>query len=348
MAEYWKSTVSLNQEKKGRSSPLDQLANCSCPVQPKYWCKHCKTYVRDTPFERDQHESTGKHQAALKRFLRDIHRGKEQEEKEAQKAKSEVERLRGLVSGSGPGSKQEQRQQPPWKDNNTTSTASTASQSVAAEERKKQLAQLVDMGVAIPDEFRPDMALAGDWKSVAEEQSSGNQPTTGQRTPDAVAVGVRGVRKRKIRDRGEEQEREEAGDAARAGQRKAWGSAIRHHPGDGDEELDALLEMTSELKGRKSERQLSFKSEVKMEDPVFKREEEGLVPVKAEQTGGDSEAPSNGDAPVKPESDGPGDVKLPEDVAEPSLHSIPEATADTPTGEATVVFKKRKSKQMKR
>ena len=50
MSEYWKST-------------------------PKYWCKHCGIYVRDTKLERTNHEATGKHQGALKRFLRDLHRG---------------------------------------------------------------------------------------------------------------------------------------------------------------------------------------------------------------------------------------------------------------------------------
>ena len=62
MSEYWKST-------------------------PKYWCKHCSVYVRDTKLERTNHEATGRHQGAIKRSLRDLHRNAEQQERETEPGK---------------------------------------------------------------------------------------------------------------------------------------------------------------------------------------------------------------------------------------------------------------------
>ena len=317
MAEYWKSTVSTTL-----NSDLEHHINLRTLIQPKYWCKHCGIYVRDTPFERTQHEATGKHQGALKRFLRDIHRNKEQEERESNKAKSEVERLKGLVSGSGP----DRQQQPPWKRLGGASTGgASVSRSANVESRKRQMAQLAEMGVAIPEEFRPEMALAGEWKEVAKEET----PKTLE-TADSPAATAVGVRKRKIDDRGEEEVEQGA-------PRKVWGSTIRRYPGASggdDEDLDALLEMTTELKRKKS-----IKTEIKAEaeDTPIKREEE-QTPVKQTPSGG-KDHPA-----VKKE---PEDVKAEEETKEPNLAAIPEAT-DAPADAPAVVFKKRKPKQIKR
>src|ERR1700743_2697962 len=98
MSEYWKSTVSPHilptyQAFKPRT-------NVYSFQQPKYWCKFCKVYVRDTKLERSQHEATGRHQGAIQKSLRDLHKGQEREQREAQRAKDEVARLNGMVGGS--------------------------------------------------------------------------------------------------------------------------------------------------------------------------------------------------------------------------------------------------------
>ncbi|CAA18404.1 U2-type precatalytic spliceosome WW domain-binding protein Wbp4 [Schizosaccharomyces pombe] len=49
MADYWKSI-------------------------PKYYCKYCQIFVKDTPFARRSHEQTYKHQDAIKKVMDDIHR----------------------------------------------------------------------------------------------------------------------------------------------------------------------------------------------------------------------------------------------------------------------------------
>ncbi|EEH40778.2 U1 zinc finger domain-containing protein [Paracoccidioides lutzii Pb01] len=260
MAEYWKST-------------------------PKYWCKHCKIYVRDTSFERTQHEATGKHQGNLTRFLR----------------------VNSTATGTGTGN-------------------STASRFVMAAQRKEQLAQLVELGVAIPEEFRKDMALAGDWE-VVEEVSVEKK---GAEVDEMAALNV-GVRKRKF----EGQEEEEA--AGETVVRQWWGSTTRRFPGtDEKDDLDALLEKTAELKRRKRE------AEIKVEA----KDEEGLGEgvVKRECENADHGSYSL----VKKEEieDGSTEVKVEEEKDGKDVSkSIPEAAKDASEEVVpAVVFKKRKPK----
>ncbi|CAK7211019.1 hypothetical protein SEUCBS140593_001026 [Sporothrix eucalyptigena] len=131
MADYWKST-------------------------PKYWCKHCQVYVPDTKLQRANHEATGKHQSAVRRALRNLHRDHERQEREKDEAKREVARLNALVDGkSAAGSSSSSappRSRPPPQ---TAPTAPSAP--------REQLEQLAELGVSIPDAFRPDLAMAGDW-----------------------------------------------------------------------------------------------------------------------------------------------------------------------------------------
>ncbi|GKT44758.1 uncharacterized protein ColSpa_04939 [Colletotrichum spaethianum] len=160
MSEYWKST-------------------------PKYWCKHCSIFVRDTKLERQNHEATGKHQGALKRFLRDLHRGHEQEEREKERAKREK-----------PGS----------------SAPSTSTEA----QRKQQMEQLAEMGVSIPTEFRGDMAMAGEWTvtatKVIDENAQAEKPV------EAKAMGIR------KREQTEEEREEEEAVRGLFKRPKKWGS----------------------------------------------------------------------------------------------------------------------------
>ncbi|KKZ61898.1 hypothetical protein EMCG_03597 [[Emmonsia] crescens] len=312
MAEYWKST-------------------------PKYWCKHCKTYVRDTAFERTQHEATGKHQGSLRRFVRDIHRNNERGERENQKAKNEIERLKGVVSGSA---KTGDQQRPPWKRGLGTGAGSatganaesSASLSVNAEQRKRQLAQLVEMGVAIPEEFRPEMALAGDWKVVEETPGEKSRAEA-----DAMAGLNVGVRKRKFEG---QEEVEAAGETV---MRKGWGSTTREFPGaEGgkeEEDLDTLLERTTELKRKRRETETpDVKAEVKdlvdgggevaMKESPSADDGDGL-PIKREEGEGESTIVG-----AKEEGDGKG-------VSRSILDALKEKPEEAVPA---VVFKKRRPK----
>ncbi|KAH7323665.1 hypothetical protein BKA65DRAFT_72781 [Rhexocercosporidium sp. MPI-PUGE-AT-0058] len=238
MSEYWKST-------------------------PKYWCKHCKTYVRDTKLEKANHEATPKHQGNLKRFLRDLHRGHEKDEKDKERSKQEVERLKGLVSGGGSSSAASSSSSSFGRG----PTPSIPKQQATEAQRKKQLAQLAEMGVSIPSEFRSDLAMPGEWQVTAERVID---PEGTEKKPEAMALGVR---KRVVDE--EEAELNEA-------KKRRWGSTYRTHPAEeGDDDLDSLLSNATR-KGKEPATKVEAKEEVKQEINELKLEEVSSNP--AEET----------------------------------------------------------------
>lgn len=217
MAEYWKST-------------------------PKYWCKHCSVFVRDTKLEKQNHEATAKHQGAVKRALRDLHRGHEREERDKERAKREIERLNGVVSSDGSGPTAAPNAGPPSRTRPGAAAGAGASSGGGAggggplseAERKRQAEQLASLGVSLPDEFRKDLAMAGDWQ-VTSTTVVTDPPADGS-NPGASA---RGVHKRERTD--EEIEEEKAIKGLYKKPRR-WGRDSRTVAGDGgNPDLDALL-----------------------------------------------------------------------------------------------------------
>ena len=142
-----------------------------------------------------------------------------------------------MVSGSASGSTD-----PPWKRKSAIPANNGPRQATPAE-RKAQLAQLAAMGVAVPEDYRREMAMAGDWQTVSErlvyEDVKKEEDTEDVKpalpTGDSSKINI-GVRKRKFEGQDEE---EEAGEKV---VRKGWGSTIRAYPGTNqDPDLDALL-----------------------------------------------------------------------------------------------------------
>ncbi|KAK2732489.1 hypothetical protein FQN57_002622 [Myotisia sp. PD_48] len=308
-------------------------------ARPKYWCKHCKTYVRDTPYERNQHDATGKHQGNLKRFLRDVHRNQDRNEREIQVAKDEVQRLKGLVS------EPRQQQPPPPR----AALGKNASADWLAEERRQQVSQLANMGVSVPDEFRPDMAMAGEWKVVNErmiDEKTGKPSKEGGDAP----ISSLGVRKRNLHD--EEQE-EETGNHDELALRKPWRSVMRRYPpangresgNNRDDELDALLSMTT---GVKNKFQVKIGSKSTAEDEGGDGDADNdIKKVKVEVESEDETTP---DANL-PDDDMPAKARDLESLANAALQPTCEAQLRSPRDledSAKVMFKKRKPKNMKR
>jgi hypothetical protein len=201
MSEYWKST-------------------------PKYWCKFCKLFVKDTPFSKKEHDATPRHQGNIQRSLRTLHKENERSERDADRAKSEVERLKGVVSGAGSSG---------GKSAAPTFTSAGPPKQASAEERKRQIQQLAAMGVVVPKEFRAEVAMPGEWETVAVKK----MPLPPKREeedvkPEALALGVR---KRKFE--GQEEE-EEAGEVV---VRKGWGHTTRNYPGGyaAVDDIEALM-----------------------------------------------------------------------------------------------------------
>ncbi|KAK6443307.1 hypothetical protein LTR95_000133 [Oleoguttula sp. CCFEE 5521] len=229
MSEYWKST-------------------------PSYWCKFCETYVRDSPIERKNHESTGKHQGNIQRSLRELHKKHEREARDQQRAKDEVARLNGLVGGGK-------------KDANAQAQGRRSGAAEAhvvklspAEQRKVHAQQLLEMGVALPEALKREITGVSGWETVSEtvvrdeaggvrtladikrEEEEREASRMGATPAEGLSVGVR---KRKAEDEGEVARDEEAAPRTK----KIWGSTLKTFPGKvtqgNDEDLDALLGVVS-------------------------------------------------------------------------------------------------------
>ncbi|KAI1821468.1 hypothetical protein F4861DRAFT_461268 [Xylaria intraflava] len=244
MSEYWKST-------------------------PKYWCKHCSTYVRDTKLERTNHEATGKHQSALKRFLRDLHRGHENEQREKDRAKREIDRLNGVVA------------QPVSSSAATTTAAATASATLA--QRQQQWEQLALLGIDVPSELRGDMAMAGEW-TVTKTRIIDDVPSTEDDTKDDVKPktenhdAVAAVPSKRPRQEDGDEGEEVEGIQGLFKKPRRWGRDTKHIVED-DAELDALLNTPltrppKEEQNTKEEEQDITKPNVKEDSsPKIKKEE---------------------------------------------------------------------------
>lgn len=290
MADYWKST-------------------------PKYWCKHCKVFVRDTKLERQNHDATPRHQGNIKRFLRDLHRGHEKEERDKERAKSEVARLNGLVSGNGhaEGLSSSAFGRGP--------TPALPKPQATPSQRKQQLAQLAEMGVSIPEEFRGEMAMAGEWQITSERII---EPTESrEKKPEAIGFGVR---KRTVPEDSEEAEAIEM-------KKRRWGSSYRTHPSDDDDvDLDALLNKTK-TKGKL----VPADSDVKQESLEGAGYDVKPFP-NVESEIGEEQKPSIKREPSE------GQVKSPQ---APSAVADGDVKPETDSAAGNVVFKKRKAKPIR-
>ena len=210
--------------------------------------------------------------------------------------------------------------------------ANSALRQATPADRKQQLKQLAEMEVAIPEEFRREMAMAGDWQTLSERAIYDDlkQEDDGKEfKPDALNIGVR-KRKFEGQEEGEEAEERVA--------RKAWGSTTRTYPsvgGDVEDDLDSLLKSTKVTKPEDG----ALNEDAKLT---------GLAaqpPVEAESLKTEN-APFSRVPLIKKEDSDTGGVlstNIPDlgDLGETSIK-----TEDGPT-DTGVVFKKRKAKQIR-
>lgn len=309
MSEYWKST-------------------------PKYWCKHCKTHVRDTPLEKRNHEATPRHQGNISRFLRDLHRSNDREARDAQRAKDEAARLNGVAGGdssSGVASSG-------LRAGGTGSSGGGGGGGVGAvkatpEERKRQLAQLAAMGVAVPEEYRRENAMVGEWESARVEKKTPlprralgetrvksevkqEEEVKREEGGDGDGLGVDEVSRKRPAD----EEGESVGFSFKGKKRPNWGTDTKKYKGGGDDELDALLSST--------------------------------VVVKKESKGQDGDVPGSGDAEDQPNTEAPKLVKEESETKDITAAPLdgsttmaePKEAEDDEEPDLGSIFKKRKVK----
>ena len=220
--------------------------------------------MKDTKFEKQQHDATPRHQGNIQRSLRRLHKDNEREERDKDRAKAEVARLNGIVSGSGGSSSP---------GHIIAQSTSGPAKKATADDRKRQLKQLADLGVAVPEAYRREVAMAGDWETVSVRQIKKEEDVK----PDVLSFGTH---KRKFE--GQEEE-EEAGTTV---VRKGWGSTTKKYPGSGGgvEDIESLLK-----NGGGS-------ASMKMEDvPLIKKEDSDEAP------GAEGDAPVATEAEVKHE-----------------------------------------------
>lgn len=301
MSEYWKST-------------------------PKYWCKQCGIYVRDTKLERANHESTTKHQNALKRSLRDLHRGHEREEKEKDRAKREIDRLNGVVSATPPSNRPAQATSKASGGVYETAPPRSGPQATEAE-RQQQLEQLADLGVSIPTELRGGMAMAGDWTVTSTRVVKGPETAEYDEKPESLKAQASGARKRE-RESTEEDKEEEKVINSLFKKPRNWGRDTRVMPTDDDAELEQLLGT-----------------------PLVKADREkhdvDVAQTKTSNTSNEHEAISQSAATaLEPIATTADSVKREPDL--PDLGAGHPDLDDLPRTDDVVVFKKRKTKQVRK
>ncbi|ATY60414.1 U1 zinc finger [Cordyceps militaris] len=290
MSEYWKST-------------------------PRYWCKYCAVYVRDTKLERANHDSTARHQGALKRSLRDLHRSHDRNERDKERAKREIDRLNGVVAGesSSAGAAPGPSRSTPFSSHKPASAPPPMTSEASL---KKQREQLAELGVAIPGSFRPEMAMPGEW-TVTSTRVIETRPTNGEQE-GKVEARASGVRKR---EENEEEKEEEAAVRGLFKKSRRWGRDAKAMPDDQEAELDALLN------GSLVKKQPAAEDGIKQEEQTVKEERQ-----EAEDGVGGKLEPA---------------VKEEPETATGGITEAPAKSEDADSAVGAVVFKKRKPKGLR-
>ncbi|KJR86908.1 formin-binding protein [Sporothrix schenckii 1099-18] len=349
MADYWKST-------------------------PKYWCKNCAVYVTDTKLGRANHEATGKHQSAVRRALRNLHRDYEREEREKDKAKREVERLNSLVGGDGgstPSTSTQSRAPrppPPPPHQPHAHPRPPPNSASSGGPPREQLEQLAELGVSIPDAFRPDLAMAGDW-TVTETRVVAVEDDDGKKVGGQGATRSVGVRKRPRRsgdddDGGDSDDAYDKGRGSKGGHAefdkvdldaavqglfkkpRHWGrdartaGGSRAGGGDDDEgDLDRLLSSALTTPAPKTEGATSDTDKPTVETKQDVKKEGGAATASADSLVDAAPQPPK----IKEEAEGGSGLSL-----EAAPEGMPEAPEEKPrSSDAAIVFKKRKTKTVR-
>lgn len=187
------------------------------------------------------------------------------------------------------------------------------------------MAQLAEMGVAIPDEYRGDMALAGEWQTLSETKIV---------DLEGAAKSI-GVRKRK-HDGDEEDEEDDGGNPSERLVSKGWGSRMREYPGaqnDDDDDLDSLLASTKDLKKSKDPVPDLESEETKLDEEP--KPELAASVKKEEEAAKSKDQETDNSAHIKTEE--PGNLSVPPTEEKPQVEDAPGP-----------VFKKRKTKVLRK
>ena len=204
--------------------------------------------MRETPIERKNHESSIKHQNNIQRSLRELHKTKERDERDKQRAKDEVARLNGLVGGKNGAKMMESGG---IIGANVITGSSGSGKVYDAAQRKAHAEQLAALGVQLPDELKKEVTGVGEWETVSTRVIDEGEAATGTSLADILKQEsikeeskedvVKGMHKRRA-----DGDEDVLGEDEVRRKKAAWGSRMKAYPGkaveeDDGQDLDALL-----------------------------------------------------------------------------------------------------------
>jgi len=181
------------------------------------------------------------------------------------------------------------------------------------------------MGVKVPEGFRSEIAMAGDWQVTSQQ--------TVDETPSEALLSI-GIKKRKLE--GQEEDEEEKETAGEDVVRRGWGAATKRYPGHDNADLDDLL---SGLISVKKENAGSLTSQSKTDEKESLKQANNPVPNQ------DLRVPGNHTSLKVEDSFDKGSANKDSLVKEETESTQASRPMDKVPGEVLMpVFKKRKAK----
>ncbi|GAB7363861.1 hypothetical protein MBLNU230_g4425t1 [Neophaeotheca triangularis] len=238
----------------------------------RYWCKFCSDFVKDTKYDRKAHELSTKHQNAIQRSLKDIHKAKTQEDRDKQRAKDELARVNGIVSGKKPAGGIQGAA-----DSGGPGSKGQGERPATAAERRAQMEQLVAMGIQLPGETTKEVTGVGEWEVVSQkvietpvyDEESDVKKEEDSKNGILESSTSTGVRKRKVEEEEEDVRDEES--MSKRKQQTDWGSKFKRYPvqkkGQVDDDLEALLSGFSNTPATPAVKTEATSETIKNEEP---------------------------------------------------------------------------------
>jgi hypothetical protein len=142
-------------------------------------------------------------------------------------------------------------------------------------ERKRQLAQLAELGVAVPEDYRREVAMAGDWQVLSQRFIQDELKNESAEDKPTMSVSNTDTRKRKLEGQDDEEQDSEPTT------RRIWGSTVRDYPSRRieDDTLDALLASTTT-----SRREGQAGAVMKLDGPPAQGATDGLAVKRKQET----------------------------------------------------------------
>ncbi|KAG5440490.1 hypothetical protein PCK2_000424 [Pneumocystis canis] len=116
-----------------------------------YWCKYCKTFVRNDAFSRKRHEDSDRHKDSIKYFLRQLDKKHEKEEREKKAVQRELDRIASVTGLS-------------------TRPLDTVSLKKVSKPTTQKVKPIPRTTTAPPVDIKSTVGIAGAWEIVPKKE----------------------------------------------------------------------------------------------------------------------------------------------------------------------------------